>query len=76
MNSHPRILWPQFVLLIALFILCLFAPDIWRSTGNLVHDSSPPQQDGASGNNDGQEVVGFIASHSAAVQGTWHTACR
>jgi len=48
MNSHPRILWPQFVLLIALFILCLFAPDIWRSTGRLVHDSSPSQQDSAS----------------------------
>ena len=45
MNSQPRILWPQFVLLIALFILCLFAPRIWRSTGKLVHDSSPPHHD-------------------------------
>lgn len=46
MNSNQnKSLWPQFLLLAGLFVLCLFAPSAWQSTRHLAPERFSPQPD-------------------------------
>ena len=55
MNSHQeQSLWPQFLLLVALFVLCLFAPSAWHSARKTGSPEPALQPDNSTTKNSGR----------------------
>ena len=68
MNPHKeKSLWPQFLLLVALFVLCLFAPSAWQTARKAVPNSPSSQPENSATRNTDSST----GSLSAA--GSWQT---